>query len=65
MRLSIIIILLLFFGSCVSINKATRINLKYSGLTKHFIVMKIPKGYKLIKINTGGEGSEYRYLYAD
>ena len=27
--------------------------------------MNIPEGYKLIKINTGGEGTEHRYWYSD
>jgi hypothetical protein len=55
-----------FFLSCVTINKTKNINLKYYvGETRHKITLKIPEGYKLIKIITGGEGEEHRYWYSD
>lgn len=57
---------LMFFLSCVSINKTKKIKLKYyAGVTKHKITMNIPQGYKLIRIGTGGEGEEHRYWYSD
>lgn len=66
MRSSIIIIFLVFFFSCVSLNNTKKIKLKYyEGVIGHKITMNIPEGYKLIKINTGGEGEEHRYWYFD
>lgn len=65
MRLFILIVLGLFFASCSTINKTSRVTFKYYNKGSHKLIMKVPSEFNFIKISTGGEGEEHRYWYKD